>query len=141
MSDFLVKNGLQVLGGSLNISGNTIQNYTEYANAAVVTSPTVTVPSNSNVVRYTLNTNAVVTLPASQPGPSNAVKNIVLVFTQDSTGGRTMTLAASGSDTIKYNNAVTQPAVASGANKITIFTCMKFDSTTAWLVSLSYIDA
>jgi hypothetical protein len=125
----------------VNLQSNTIQNYTEFATGSSFTGTSATVPSNTNVVRYILNNNTTITLPSSQPGVSNALKTIVLMFTQDATGGRTMTLAAPSGESIKYNNASTQPAVVSGAGKTTIYTCMKFDSDTVWRVALSYIDA
>ena len=125
----------------VNLQSNTIQNYTEYATGSAYTGTSTTVTANSNVVRYVLNGNATVTLPTNQPGVGSALKTIVLMFTQDGTGGRTMTLAAPSGESIKYNNALTQPAVVSGAGKTTIYTCMKFDSDSVWRVSLSYIDA
>ena len=125
----------------VNLQANTIQNYTEYATGSSLTGTSVTVPSNSNVVRYVLNNNVTVTLPSSQPGVSNALKTIVIMFTQNSTGGYTVTFAAPAGETIKYNNSATQPAVVSAANKTTIYTCMKFDSDSVWRISLSYIDA
>ena len=125
----------------VNLQAKTIQNYTEFANGSSYTGTSTTVPSNSNVVRYVLNNNTTVTLPSTQPGVSNALKTIVLMFTQDGTGSRTMTLAAPAGESIKYNNSLTQPAVVSAAGKTTIYTCMKFDSDSVWRVSLSYIDA
>ena len=132
--------GALTLGGATAFGGNTITNFSEIANAATNTGTSQTVPSDTNVVRYTLNGNATITLPSSQPSGSTAVKTIVLYFKQDGTGSWSMTLAAPGGESISYNNSSSQPTVNSSANKVTIYTCMKFDSDTVWYVSQSYID-
>jgi len=128
------------IGGATTFGGNTLTNFSEVADAIVNTSTAATVPSDTNVVRYTLNGNATITLPASQPAGSAAVKTIVLYFIQDGTGSRTMALAAPGGESISYNNSSSQPTVNATASKVTIYTCMKFDSNTVWYVSQSYID-
>jgi|TARA_R110000803_G_scaffold100999_3_gene168990 hypothetical protein len=132
--------GALTVGGATAFGGNTLTNFSEVANAATNTGTAQTVPSNTNVVRYTLNGNATITLPASQPAGSAAVKTIVLYFKQDGTGSRTMALAAPAGETLSYNNSSALPTVNATAAKVTIYTCMKFDSDTVWYVSQSYID-
>jgi hypothetical protein len=65
----------------------------------------------------------------------------VLFLKQNGTGGYTVTLAAPAGGAIKYNNSATQPAVNTTANKVTIYSCMKFDNDNTWYVSQSFIDA
>ena len=132
--------GALTVGGATAFGGNTLTNFSEVADAIVNTGTAATVPSDTNVVRYTLSGNATITLPASQPAGSAAVKTIVLYFIQDGTGSRTMVLAAPGGESISYNNSASQPTVNATASKVTIYTCMKFDSDTVWYVSQSYID-
>jgi hypothetical protein len=60
---------------------------------------------------------------------------------QNGTGGYAVTLAAATGGTIKYNNSASQPAVNTTANKVTIYSCMKFDNDNTWYVSQSFIDA
>ena len=135
--------GNVAITGRLDLSGNTIQNYSEYANASVTVSSTanVAIAANSNVVRYLLSSNANLLLPSSQPSVSTAVKNIIVYVKQDATGGRTLAFVNAAGDTIKYNNASTLAQPNSTAAKSTIYSCMKFDSDTNWYISLSYIDA
>tara|TARA_R110002124_G_scaffold36852_1_gene118421 strand:+ start:937 stop:1857 length:921 start_codon:yes stop_codon:yes gene_type:complete len=136
----LALGGVTTFGAAAAFGGNTLTNFSEVANAATNTGTAQTVPSDTNVVRYTLNGNATITLPASQPAGSAAVKTIVLYFKQDGTGSRTMALAAPGGESISYNNSSSLPTVNATAAKVTIYTCMKFDSDTVWYVSQSYID-
>jgi hypothetical protein len=132
--------GALTLGGATNLGGNTLTDFSEIADASVNTGTSKTVPSDTNVVRYSLTGDATITLPASQPAGATAVKTIVLFFKQDGTGSRTMVLAAPGGESISYNNSASQPTVNATASKVTIYTCMKFDSDTVWYVSQSYID-
>ena len=132
--------GAAAIDGGIDLNGSALSDYSEGAVAVANTGTAATVPSDANVVRYTMNGNSTITLPASMPAGSAAVKTIVLFFKQDGTGSRTMALAAPGSETISYNNSSSQPAVNSTANKVTIYTCMKFDGDTAWYVSQSFID-
>ena len=132
--------GSLILTGPTAFGGNTLTNFSEVAAAAINTSTAATVPSDTNVVRYSLTGNATITLPASQPAAAAAVKTIVLYFKQDGTGSRTMALAAPGGESISYNNSSSQPTVNATASKVTLYTCMKFDSDTVWYVSQSYID-
>jgi len=125
----------------LDSSSGKIQGFTEFANTAINSGTSLTVPSNSNVVRYTLNGNLTLTLPSSQPGSSSAVKTIVIFLKQDATGSRTFTLAAPSGETLLFNNSASQPAVVATANKRTIYTCIKFDSDTVWYVSQSFIES
>jgi hypothetical protein len=60
---------------------------------------------------------------------------------QNGTGGYAVTLAAPAGGAIKYNNSASQPAVNTTANKVTIYSCMKFDNDNTWYVSQSFIDA
>ena len=132
--------GAAAVDGGIDLNGSALSDYSEGANAAANTGTSATVPSDANVVRYTMNGNSTITLPESMPSGSAAVKTIVLFFKQDGTGSRTMTLAAPSGETISYNNSASQPTVNSSANKVTIYTCMKFDSDTVWYVSQSFID-
>jgi hypothetical protein len=133
-------------GGSntfVNFNGSRLTNFSEYANTSIDTGSAITVPSDSNFVRYTVSASATVTLPANStnPGASPAVKTVVLFFKQNGTGGYTVTFAAPSGGAIKYNNSSTQPAVNTSANKVTIYHCMKFDGDNTWYISQSYIDA
>ena len=136
----LALGGVTTFGAAAAFGGNTLTNFSEVANAATNTGTAQTVPSNTNVVRYTLNGNATITLPSSQPAGSAAVKTIVLYFKQDGTGSRTMALAAPGGESLSYNNSSSLPTVKAAAGKVTIYTCMKFDSDSVWYISQSYID-
>ena len=132
--------GALTIGGATALGGNTLTNFSEVAAAAISTGTAATVPSDANVVRYSLTGNATITLPSSQPAGSAAVKTIVIFFKQDGTGSRTMAFAAPGGESISFNNSASLPTVNATANKVTIYTCMKFDSDTVWYVSQSYID-
>jgi len=125
----------------LDSSSGKIQGFTEFANTAINSGTSLTVPSNSNIVRYTLNGNLTLTLPSSQPGSASAAKTIVIFLKQDATGSRTFTLAAPSGETLLFNNSASQPAVVATANKRTIYTCIKFDSDTVWYVSQSFIES
>jgi hypothetical protein len=127
----------------VNFNGARLTNFSEYANTSINTGSAITVPSDSNFVRYTVNAATTVTLPANatNPGAAPAVKTVILFFKQNGTGTYSVTLAAPSGGTIKYNNSASQPAVNTGANKVTIYHCMKFDGDNTWYVSQSYIDA
>ena len=132
--------------GTVDASGNTVKNlnlrnYSEYATTIANASASQTVPSDANVVRYTITQATAITLPASMPAPSSAIKTIVLFLKQNATGGFAVTLSAPAGESIVYNNSASQPSVNTSANKVSIYSCMKFDGDTKWYVSLSYIDA
>jgi hypothetical protein len=75
------------------------------------------------------------------PNQSTSVKNIIIVLKENATGTYVVTLAAPTGETIVYNNSATQPANQVGANKVTIYQCMKFDSDTRWYVSMGFYEA
>ena len=125
----------------VNFNGSRLTNFSEFANTAINAGASKTIPNNSNVVRYTLNQNTTLTLPTTQPGAAPAVKTVVLFLKQNGTGGYSVTLAAPAGESIIHNNSGTQPAVNTTANKVTIFTCVKFDGDSNWYVSQSFIDA
>ena len=132
--------GLAANSTIVDFNGAVIADFVEDAAAATNTGTGLTISSTRNINRYILNNNATMTLPSSMPGKTDSVKSIILHFVQDATGGRTMTLAAPGGETISYNNSASQPPVASGANKVTIYTATKFHGDTVWYVSLSFIQ-
>ena len=127
----------------VNFNGARLTNFSEFANTAVNTGSAITVTNDTNFVRYTVSAGCTITLPTNSgnPGASPAVKSVVLFLKQNGTGGYAVTLAAATGGTIKYNNAGSQPAVNTGANKVTIYSCMKFDNDNTWYVSQSFIDA
>jgi hypothetical protein len=127
----------------INLSANTIQNYIEYANSTVTISSTspVSIPANSNVVRYLLSSNATLTLPQGTVLPTNSAKALTVYVKQDGTGGRTLAFANQAGDTLRYNNSLTLPQPATSANFVSIYNCQRFDGDTNWYVSLSYLGA
>jgi hypothetical protein len=127
----------------VNFNGARLTNFSEFANTAVNTGSAKTVTNDTNFVRYTVSAGCTITLPTNSgnPGASPAVKSVVLFLKQNGTGGYAVTLAAATGGTIKYNNSASQPAVNTGANKVTIYSCMKFDNDNTWYVSQSFIDA
>ena len=128
--------------GSINVSGNSITNYTEFANAFINSGSAQTISSNTNVVRYTLTANCVLTLPlGSAVTVTNSLRNIVVFVKQDATGGRTLSFANQAGDTILYNNSLTFPSPNTTANKVTIYTCQRYDGDTNWYISMSFIGA
>jgi hypothetical protein len=135
--------GLTVSNGNIALAGNKLVNYTENANTyvTITAGQTINVPSNSNVVRYTVAGASTLKLPASMPNQSASVKNIIIVLKENGTGGYAVTLAAPTGETIVYNNSATQPANQTGANKVTIYQCMKFDGDTRWYVSMGFYEA
>jgi len=149
--------GRQTISTNLDVSGNTslstgsgntvinlnsarITDYCEHAVALTNSGTTQTIAASSNVVRYTLTGNLTLTLPSGQPEAAPAVKTIVVYLKQDGVGTRTVTFAAPAGESISYNNSATQPAAQTGASKVSIYTCMKFDADPVWYISLSYID-
>ena len=127
----------------VNFNGARLTNFSEFANTAVNTGSAKTVTNDTNFVRYTVSAGCTITLPTNSgnPGASPAVKSVVLFLKQNGTGGYAVTLAAPAGGAIKYNNSATQPAVNTTANKVTIYSCMKFDNDNTWYVSQSFIDA
>ena len=127
----------------VNLNGARLTNFSEFANTAINTGSAITVTNDTNFVRYTVSAGCTITLPTNSgnPGASPAVKSVVLFLKQNGTGGYAVTLAAASGGTIKYNNSATQPAVNTTANKVTIYSCMKFDNDNTWYVSQSFIDA
>ena len=75
------------------------------------------------------------------PNQSTSVKNIIIVLKENATGTYVVTLAPPSGETIVYNNSATQPANQVGANKVTIYQCMKFDGDTRWYVSMGFYEA
>jgi hypothetical protein len=133
--------GVTVANGNIALAGNKLVNYTENATAYTNLTGAVTVPTNTNVVRYTVTGTATLTLPAGMPNQSASVKNIIIVLKENATGTYVVTLAAPSGESIVYNNSATQPANQTGANKVTIYQCMKFDGDTRWYVSMGFYEA
>ena len=124
----------------LDMSGSRLTDYSEYAESITNSGAAKTIAATSNVVRYTLTDNLTLTLPSGQPEAAPAVKTIVVYLKQDGVGTRTVTFAAPAGESISYNNSATQPAAQTGASKVSIYSCMKFDADPVWYISLSYID-
>jgi len=61
-----------------------------------------------------------------------------LVVKQDGTGGRTVGFSAT--DGFSINNSASVPAPSSGANKVSMYTCLGIVALSEWFISLSYID-
>ena len=134
-------NSFGFYSNNAQFAGKKIRNFSEDAKSYRNSATAITVDSDRNTQRITLNGNATVTLPSNMPGVTESVKSFVLVFKQDATGSRTMALAAPVGETIVYNNSATIPPIATAANKITIYVCTKFDGDNNWYVSQSFIQA
>ena len=130
-----------VFSNNVNFSSKKIRNFTEDAMSYRASSTAITLSAVRNVQRVSLTGNATVTLPTAMPGSTEAIKTIVVIFKQDATGSRTMAFAAPAGETLLFNNSATLPAVASAANKVTIYVCTKFDGDTRWYISQSFIEA
>ena len=119
----------------------TLENFQEVMASNTNVSGSVTVPDATNNVSYTLTGNTTVTLPDTDELPTGTARTVTIFVKQDSTGGRTFTLAAPGGYSIKYNNSSTQPAVNTSANKETIYTALLVKGSTTIYVSLSFYEA
>ena len=125
----------------VNHKGLAVANYTEYANNIVNAGSSFTVSTGTNMARYTLNaSHCEITLPAAQPRQPGTMKTIVLYLKQDGTGGRTVDFNAPGGEALEWNNSASAPEVVSGANKVSIYTFMKFHGDTNWYCSQSFIE-
>ena len=133
--------GVGFFSNNINFISKKLRNFTEDAMSYRASSTTITLSAVRNVQRVSLTGNATVTLPTGMPGKTEAIKTLVVIFKQDATGSRTMAFAAPAGETLLYNNSATLPAVASAANKVTIYVCTKFDGDTRWYISQSFIEA
>ena len=125
---------------NVDLGGNNIKNYADYATAITNSGSTQTIPSDSGVVRYTLTGNLTLTLPSSMPLNADSVKSIVVFVKQDATGSRTVTFAAPSGESVIFNNSASAPTAVTGATKVTMYTCMKFDGDTRWYVSQGFLE-
>ena len=130
-----------VFSNNVNFSSKKIRNYTEDLMSYRASSTAITLTTQRNAQRISLTGNATVTLPTGMPGSTEAIKSLVVIFKQDGTGGRTMAFAAPVGESLLYNNSATLPAVSTGANKVTIYVCTKFDGDARWYISQSFIEA
>ena len=97
--------------------------------------------TGTNVSRYTLDqSHCEITLPGGQPIQPASMKTIILYLKQDGTGGRTVDFNAPGGEALEWNNSASEPEVVSGANKVSIYTFMKFHGDTNWYCSQSFIE-
>ena len=135
--------GITVNTTAISLGSNIIRNFVEDAMTLANAGPSITLDSARNVQRLTLNSaSCTITLPSSMPGKTDSVKTIVLYLKQDGTGGRAITLTAPVGESIQFNNAsTTQPPIATGASKVTIFVLTKFDGDSVWYVSESFVQA
>jgi hypothetical protein len=125
----------------VNHKGLATANYTEYANNITNAGSSFTVSTGTNMARYTLNAaTCEITLPAGQPIQPGTAKTIILYLKQDATGGRTVNFNAPGGEALEWNNSASEPEVVSGANKVSIYTFMKFHGDTNWYCSQSFIE-
>lgn len=124
-----------------NLSGSRLTNYCEFANTSISSNTAQTISTATNVVRYRLSGNMTCTLPSGMPLAAPAVKTIVIFVRQDAIGSRTFTLAAPAGESIVWNNSGSAPAAVTGANKVTIYTCLKFDGDSRWYASQSFLEA
>jgi hypothetical protein len=138
---FANTSGIGFFSNNVNFSSKKVRNFTEDAMSYRASSTAITLSSQRNVQRVSLTGNATVTLPTGMPGGTEAIKTIVVIFKQDATGSRTMAFAAPATETLLYNNSATLPAVSSGATKVTIYVCTKFDGDARWYISQSFIEA
>ena len=129
-----------VFSNNVNFSSKKLRNFTEDAMSYRASSTAITLTNVRNAQRISLTGNATVTLPTGMPGSTEAIKSLVIIFKQDATGGRTMAFAAPAGESLLYNNSATLPPVSTGANKVTIYVCTKFDGDTRWYIALSFIE-
>tara|TARA_Y100000310_G_scaffold342691_1_gene446946 strand:- start:635 stop:1555 length:921 start_codon:yes stop_codon:yes gene_type:complete len=121
--------------------GLSISNYTEYANNITNAGSSFTVSTGTNISRYTLDqSHCEITLPGGQPIKPASMKTIILYLKQDGTGGRTVDFNAPGGEALEWNNSASEPEVVSGANKVSIYTFMKFHGDTNWYCAQSFIE-
>ena len=137
----VIDSNITVNSNVVNHKGLAVANYTEYANNIVNAGSSFTVSTGTNMARYTLNaSHCEITLPAAQPRQPGTMKTIVLYLKQDGTGGRTVDFNAPGGEALEWNNSASEPEVVSGANKVSIYTFMKFHGDTNWYCSQSFIE-
>ena len=132
--------GVGFFSNSINFTSKKIRNFTEDLMSYRASSTAITLTTQRNAQRISLTGNATVTLPTGMPGSTEAIKSLVIIFKQDATGGRTMAFAAPAGESLLYNNSATLPPVSTGANKVTIYVCTKFDGDTRWYIALSFIE-
>ena len=136
-----IDSNITINSNVVNHKGLAVANYTEYANNIVNAGSSFTVSTGTNMARYTLNaSHCEITLPAGQPRQPGTAKTIVLYLKQDGTGGRTVDFNAPGGEALEWNNSASEPEVVSGANKVSIYTFMKFHGDTNWYCSQSFIE-
>lgn len=151
-----IMNGITVANGNFQVTGNTtintansffnyggsrLTNFAEFANTTMNSSTSKTIPSGPNVIRYTLSATCTITLPSAQPASAPAVKSVVVWLKQNGTGTYVATFAAPSGEAIIWNNSASQPANHTTANKVTIYSFLKFDGDANWYGSQSFIDA
>ena len=122
----------------LTLNDNSLDEFTEYARPLANSGTSITLDVSDNTQLYTLTGNCTFTLPALSNYPSNSSKSITIVVKQDGTGGRSV--AFSATDGFSINNSASVPAPASGASKVSIYTCIGIVELSEWFISLSYID-
>ena len=130
-----------IFSNNVNFTSKKLRNFTEDLMSYRASSTAITLTNVRNAQRISLTGNATVTLPTGMPGSTEAIKSLVVIFKQDGTGGRTMAFAAPAGESLLYNNSATLPPVSTGANKVTIYVCTKFDGDTRWYIALSFIEA
>ena len=136
-----IDSNITINSNVVNHKGLAVANYTEYANNIVNAGSSFTVSTGTNMARYTLNaSHCEITLPAGQPRQPGTAKTIVLYLKQDATGGRTVDFNAPAGEALEWNNSASEPEVVSGANKVSIYTFMKFHGDTNWYCSQSFIE-
>ena len=123
---------------TLTLNNNSLDEFTETHKALANSGTAITLDTSDNNQLYTLTGNCTFTLPALSTYPSNTIKSITLVVKQDGTGGRTV--AFSATDGFSINNSASVPAPSSGANKVSMYTCLGIVGLSEWFISLSYID-
>ena len=108
----------------------------ESASSYVSSSTAYTIPdATTNIRRITLTDNATITLPAFA-SLTGKVWTITVMIKQDATGGRTLTWAVPGGDSILWDQSATAPAPSSGASKTTIYQFTKPADETTWYGSM-----
>ena len=137
----LVDSNIRISSNVVNHQGLSTTNYTEYANNIVNAGSSFTLSTGTNVSRYTLDqSHCEITLPGGQPIQPASMKTLILYLKQDGTGSRTVDFNAPGGEALEWNNSASEPEVVSGANKVSIYTFMKFHGDTNWYCSQSFIE-
>jgi hypothetical protein len=113
--------------------GSTLENTSAYVNSGAA----YTIPDTSlNIRRFNVTADTTITLPAFT-STGTRVYNLTVFLKQDATGGRSVTFAGNGSDTIKWDSGMAPP-ISATAGQITIIQLMKTSDENVWYGSMTW---